>query len=67
MAEPDGNVYANREVASLWETFEVRRRGNGFAFKSYHGKWLVAEENGTLNANANANRIASMEFMKFII
>ena len=51
VAERDGKANANREVASLYETFEVIKKGNGFAFKSYHGKWLVAEKNGALNAN----------------
>ena len=52
MAEANGDANANRNVASTWETFTVVDKGNGnFAFKSHHGKYLVAESNGDLNAN----------------
>ena len=54
VAESDGRAHANRGHA-LWETFEViYQGGNTYAFKSYHGKYLVAEGNGELNADRAA-------------
>ena len=48
----DGTVMANRDSASNWETWIVEDTHEmGLAFKSDHGKYLVAESNGSLNAN----------------
>ena len=48
----NGDVNADRGVASVWEQFEVVDKGDGFFnFLSYHGKYMVAEQNGDLNAN----------------
>ena len=53
VAEPNGAMFADRDTSSLWETFTVTRLENGqFSLKSYHGKYLIAKEDGTLNANS---------------
>ena len=44
-------VNANRDKADTWETWTVEERGSGLAFKSYHGKYLVADVEFKLNAN----------------
>ena len=53
VAEHNGDVNANRNDSSYWETFTVTPLENGrFSLKSYHGKFLIAKEDGTLNANS---------------
>ena len=53
VAEKDGAMFADRDISSIWETFTVTRLENGqFSLKSYHGKYLIAKEDGTLNANS---------------
>jgi len=60
-ALPTGDVIANRRKGAFdanylndWETFTFREVEPGyFTFKSYHGKYLVAEDNGDLKANVN--------------
>ena len=53
VAEKDGAMFADRDTSSTWETFTVTRLENGqFSLKSYHGKYLIAKEDGTLNANS---------------
>ena len=53
VAEQDGAMFADRDASSTWETFTVTRLENGqFSIKSYHGKYLIAKEDGTLNANS---------------
>ena len=48
----NGDANCDRPVAGILETFKVEDKGNGkFAFKSHHGKYLVAESNGALNAD----------------
>ena len=54
VAEKDGTVFANRsnqDLADTWETWTVEDRGTGLAFKSFHGKYLVADVGFKLNAN----------------
>ena len=60
VAERNGRANANSSVAKGRETFIVTiwflvipQGGNKFAFKSYHNKFLVAEQDGSLNANSN--------------
>ena len=53
VAEPGGAMFADRDISSTWETFTVTRLENGqFSLKSHHGKYLIAKEDGTLNANS---------------
>ena len=53
VAEQNGDVNANRDDSSYWETFTVTRLENGqFSLKSDHGKYLIAKEDETLNANS---------------
>ena len=53
VAEKDGAMFADRDTSSIWETFTVTRLENGqFSLKSDHGKYLIAKEDGTLNANS---------------
>ena len=53
VAEPGGAMFADRDISSTWETFTMTRLENGqFSFKSHHGKYLIAKEDGTLNANS---------------
>ena len=53
VAEKNGDVNANRGHSGSWETFTVTRLENGqFSLKSDHGKYLIAKEDGTLNANS---------------
>ena len=54
VAERSGKANANRSVAKGWETFLViPQGGNKFAFRSHHNKFLVAQQDGSLNANSN--------------
>ena len=63
VAELDGGMNADRDTSSLWETFTVTRLENGqFSLKSCHGKYLIAKEDGTLNAN-NPNVVMEGMFM----
>ena len=52
-AEPDGRANAKRAVQENLVTWTIERKGksNKVAFRSYHGKYLKAEENGQINAN----------------
>ena len=53
VAEQNGDVNANRDNSGSWETFTVTRLENGqFSLKSDHGKYLIAKEDETLNANS---------------
>ena len=53
VAEEDGAMFADRDASSTWETFTVTRLENGqFSLNSYHGKYLIAKEDGSLNANS---------------
>ena len=53
VAEPNGDIFADRDDSSDWETFTVSRLENGhFSLKSDHGKYLIAKEDGSLNANS---------------
>ncbi len=65
-AEPNGVAIANRDGIGPWETFQLKRggrqkhpafisRGDEFAFLSTaHNRFLVAEADGSVNANGNA-------------
>ncbi|HRI06404.1 MAG TPA: RICIN domain-containing protein, partial [Nannocystaceae bacterium] len=65
VAEDNGALNANRPHAQTWETFTVERAGPSqhtshlafgdvIALRSFHGKYVVAEENGAANANRGA-------------
>ena len=56
-AEKDNDdINANSPIASTQETFTVAQRGDGFTFKSYKGKYLVAgSPTGHLNTKASAS------------
>ncbi len=67
VAEHDGKVNANRTRAASLETWSMRKRvmpkkvtrityGSQISLKSYHGKYLVSEHSGALNANRTAAR-----------
>ena len=46
-------MFANRGSSGPWETFTVTRLEDGqFSIRSYHGKYLVAKEDGSLDANS---------------
>ena len=49
----NGAMFANRDNAGSWETFTVTRLENGqFSIRSDCGKYLVAKEDGSLDANS---------------
>ena len=49
----NGAMFANRDNAGPWETFTVTRLENGqFSIRSDCGKYLVAKEDGSLDANS---------------
>ncbi|MEZ4451215.1 MAG: Cys-every-fifth RiPP peptide CefA [Nannocystaceae bacterium] len=65
VAEDNGGLNANRGAAGPWETFTIERSGPGqhqshvaygdvISLRSVHGKYVVAEDNGTANANRGA-------------
>lgn len=45
---------ANRPAAGPWEQWQVTRNGNLVTFKSYWGKFLSAQPDGSLQANRTA-------------
>lgn len=62
VAESDGKLNANRDVADSWEKFEIVRSGDTknniyvtfgdtISLRSCHGKYVVAESDGSANAN----------------
>lgn len=62
VAESNGKANANRDKIGEWEKFTLIRSGNTqdenffcigdiITLKSYHNKYVVAETNGTVNAN----------------
>ena len=59
VAEPDGVMFPN--------TFTVTRLENGkFSLKSYYGKYLIAKEDGSLNANSRSVVTEGMFLIKSI-
>ena len=63
-AEIDGKTKANRDKAGNCEIFTVKPMAEKglFSFKSYHGKYLVAE---FLNGSLNANRCVAKKWETF--
>ena len=50
------DINANSPIASTQETFTVAQRGNGFTFRSFKGKYLVAgNPTGHLNTKASTS------------
>jgi len=47
-------VNANRPSAGPWEQWQLTRNGNIVTFKSYHGKFLSAQPDGSMQANRPA-------------
>jgi len=41
----------NRDAPQEWETFEIIETKDGFNLKSSHGKFVVAEPSGKMEAN----------------
>jgi hypothetical protein len=73
-AEPDGRIVANRTANGPYETFVLVNpnyhqdrspvnSGSHVAFRTYHGKFLCAEQNQTLVGN----RDACAEWERFVI
>ena len=68
VAESNGDVNADRNIALSYETFTVKELGgNKIALKSHHGKYMVAEEKSWYCAwcdwevNADRNGIGDHE------
>merc|ERR1712013_345587 len=54
-AEQNGQIVANRDKASIWETFTSIPQSDGrVALLSYHGKYVCAESDGRFVANRDA-------------
>ena len=71
VAESNGDVNADRKIGLTWETFTVKELGGDkIALKSYHGKYMVAEEKSWYcpwcdwEINANRNGIGDHEKFK---
>jgi len=55
VAESDQvTVNANRPAAGPWEQWQMTRNGNMVTFKSYWGKFLSAQPDGSMQANRTA-------------
>ena len=72
VAELNGDVNADRRIALDYETFTVKELGgNQIALKSFHGKYMGAEEKSwscswcDWEVNANSNEIGDDE--KFLV
>ena len=52
MAENNYEVNANRMWKQKWETFKVLKQADGtYAFRTWKGRYLVAERDGRLRAD----------------
>ena len=62
-----GLVYANRNAAGAWETFELVDMGNNrVALRAYNGQYLVAEGGGGGPVYANRSGIGAWETFELV-
>ena len=66
VAQFNGDANANREEKGTWETFIVEDLGQSkVSFKSYHGKYLGAEDEiGNYDIRANKDNRSDWEIFK---
>ena len=51
-AQPDGRAEWNRDIASIWEYFDIdKRRGDKIVLKGAHGMYVSAQPDGSVQIN----------------